>query len=482
MRFRDTGIGMAFSRGLASGQSVLGGMRLPRHIRRGHALRVLLLTSGLGTGHSRAAAAVGRALASLAPAIRISTVDFWSLLDAAVARATQQTYLRLVTERPDLYQRLYQLDQRSWRNVLENGQALPEMLWELGALIAPLADSRADFRDWHWIDRLLYRQLGVLLSGPGAGEMTLRDIRQQAVVHQGWALLAKRLARRIARFAPDAVVASQVNIAALAAHLKAEQRFRAPLIGVVTDYGVHNFWLQPQIDVHCVPDASLCEALRAASIASSAQVTGVPLMPEFSHPPSAAAARAQLGLAADDPVVLVLGGGLGLGIGPVVRQLANSSRFQCAHPALLVLGGRNQKLAGELRVDPAVRRLQAAGRLQLLDWTEQMAVHMRAADIVIGKPGGLSTAEVLACGRPLFSTCSLRGQESFNVAFLESHGVGQLLTEENLERRVAELLADRESLRLIQARAWALGRRYGAQSVAALVLDAVRYAADARGS
>jgi UDP-N-acetylglucosamine:LPS N-acetylglucosamine transferase len=461
MRFQDTEIGTAIDVGRGFGQSAVDALRHPQRI------------SGLGTGHSRAAAAIGRALRDEARGTRIRTVDFWSLLDGSVAGALQQTYLRLVTEHPDLYQRLYQLDQHSWRNILENGQALPELLHELGALFAPLADPEVGAGERHWLDRLLFRQLATLLARPNENETAFRELRQQAVIHQSWALLAKRLSRRIARFAPDAVIATQVNMAALAAHLKARRRFRAPLIGLVTDYGVHNFWLQRQVDIHCVADESMTQQFNGASTTSRVEVTGIPLMPEFSHPPCAGAARQELGLAQPGPVVLILGGGLGLGIGSVVRCLARSLLVQPSRPTLIVLAGRNRRLAGELQGDPAVRDLMATGRLRVQGWTEQVMTYMRAADLVIGKPGGLSTAEVLACGRPLFSTCSLRGQESFNVAYLERHGVGQLLSEERLAQYIPALLDDQASLRRMQNRAWALGRRHGAQCVTALVFESV---------
>jgi len=474
MRFQDTEIGTAIAVARGFGQSTVDALRYPQRIRRGPGLRVLLLTSGLGTGHSRAAAAIGRALRDKSRGTRIRTVDFWSLLDGSVAGALQQTYLRLVTEHPDLYQRLYQLDQHSWRNILENGQALPELLHELGALFAPLADPEAGAGERHWLDRLLFRQLATLLARPDENETAFRELRQQAVIHQSWALLAKRLSRRIARFAPDAVIATQVNMAALAAHLKARRRFRAPLIGLVTDYGVHNFWLQRQIDIHCVADESMTQQFNGASTASRVEVTGIPLMPEFSQPACAGAARREFGLPQTGPVVLILGGGLGLGIGSVVRCLARSLLVRPSRPTLIVLAGRNRRLAGELQGDPAVRDLMATGRLRVQGWTEQVMTYMRAADIVIGKPGGLSTAEVLACGRPLFSTCSLRGQESFNVAYLERHGVGQLLSEERLAQYIPALLDDQASLRRMQSRAWALGRRHGAQRVTDLVFESVQ--------
>ena len=82
--------------------------------------RVLLLTSTLGSGHLRAAQAVEAALLEQCPAAKVEMLDFWSLMDAGVAQAVRQTYLRLVQERLQLYDRIFQLDERTWRRVLES--------------------------------------------------------------------------------------------------------------------------------------------------------------------------------------------------------------------------------------------------------------------------------------------------------------------------------------------------------------------------
>ena len=81
--------------------------------------RVLLLTSNLGAGHSRAAKAIELALLSRVPAAQVRTLDLWSLMHASVADTVRQTYLRLVQAHPDLYESIYQLDERTWRRIID---------------------------------------------------------------------------------------------------------------------------------------------------------------------------------------------------------------------------------------------------------------------------------------------------------------------------------------------------------------------------
>lgn len=79
-------------------------------------------------------------------------------------------------------------------------------------------------------------------------------------------------------------------------------------------------------------------------------------------------------------------------------------------------------------------------------------------------------AEALACGRPLLATRSLRGQESFNVRFLEQHGVGRLVPEDDLPAAIDSLFANPGELVRIQHRAWTLGKRDGASRIAEMAL------------
>ena len=426
--------------------------------------RVLLLTSTLGSGHLRAAQAVEAALLERSPTATVQTLDFWSLMDAGVAQTLRQTYLRLVQQRPELYDRIYRLDQHTWRGILEGNQALPTVLAEGLELLAATGadDTRLEPGGVrHVLDRVLFRLLCAVLSkrahgssGNGVPGRLLAPI----LIAWGWARLARRLEARLRAFGPDVVIATQMHPAALLSLVKKHRGLTTPLIGVLTDFGVHDFWMQPEIDGYCVAHEAMDGLPGVASGRSRMTVTGIPLMPGFSSPPSPREARLQLHLDPDVAAVLVLGGGLGLGVDAVAaRLLAGVPGVQ-----VLVLAGRNASALAPLGELAA----RYPGRLSAWGWTEQTEVFLRAADVVVGKPGGLTVAEALACGRPLWATRSLCGQESFNVRFLEQHGVGRLVPEDELPTALASLLANPAELARIQQRAWTLGKRDGASRIA----------------
>jgi UDP-N-acetylglucosamine:LPS N-acetylglucosamine transferase len=423
--------------------------------------RILLLTSGLGCGHIRAADAVAEAIGRRAPQAVVLRLDFWSLMNPGVAAAIQQTYLQLVQRHSDVYARVHQLDQHTWRRIIENDVEPPEEVIELVEIILEnheVADQLRSALDEYPSDLLLYPTACAAL--PGKPLLGFRNLAlpRRALAKWVWSTLRRRMEQHIREFEPDVAVSTQMVPGALVSAVKADRGIRLPSIGVLTDFAVHDYWVQHGTDLYCVPDESATGPLVAADLGARVAVTGIPLMAGFANPPTSAESRAMLGLDVSTPVVLVLGGGLGLGVDAVAQRLLVAlPRLQ-----LLVMTGRNSA-AREALAPVAVRH---DPRLIVCDWTDRMEAFLAAADIVVGKPGGLTVAETLACGRPLLATRSLRGQEGFNVDFIERNGVGRLLNDEELTAQVSSWLADPGSLAAVQARALKLGRRNGAAEIA----------------
>jgi processive 1,2-diacylglycerol beta-glucosyltransferase len=437
----------------------------------GDSTRVLLLTSGLGCGHVRAAQAIE---AAFPRHVEVANIDLWSLMNPGVARACQETYLELVIDHPDLYERLYRLDEHTWRQILESESGPPRPVLEVLQLISVIAEAAVPSipRGGRYAsDRMLLSLLCAALPYD-ADSLAGNGVRARlAVMKWVWQRLIRRLEPAVREFAPDAIISTQMIPAAMVSYLKHRGKVDAPMIGVVTDFGVHDFWRQPGVDAYCVAHESIAASLAETCTHADVEATGVPLMPDFAAVMSQGEARRELDLPQHGPIALVLGGGLGLSVDQAAQLLVKGTDL-----CVVAMAGRNETVYGRL----AALGAGAAGRLRTYQWTDRMDLFFRAADLIVGKPGGVSMAEALACGRPLLATRSLNGQEGFNVRFLEQHDVGGLVADGELLPRVQALVRDRERLLDMQRRAWLLGHREGAARVVELTLDlASAYRGDA---
>jgi processive 1,2-diacylglycerol beta-glucosyltransferase len=193
---------------------------------------------------------------------------------------------------------------------------------------------------------------------------------------------------------------------------------------VVTDFDVHWSWVQKSLDEYFVADNEISARLVNRGIAREhIHVTGIPVCPVFSRTYDSAACKTSLGLQPDKPTVLLMAGGFGVTkIDDTARRLLSHA----SHLQLIGIAGRNQQLYASLE---KVTK-EFPGRFVPVGFTGEVEKYMAASDIVISKPGGLTTSECLALGKPLIIVDPIPGQEEHNATYLLEHGAGVLAYDE----------------------------------------------------
>lgn len=275
---------------------------------------------------------------------------------------------------------------------------------------------------------------------------------------------SRGFAQHVKKFQPDAVLCVHPLPLEVLGHMRAKSGETGPLsVCIVTDFEAHALWIEPSVDLYCVaaPEAKASLAARGVK-AEDVAVTGIPILSKFSGPVDGASVRRRMGLRDDLPVVLVLGGGFGMG--PVASILEQLDRMELLFQTVVV-AGRNL----ELRQDLAVKDRRHP--THVLGFCSNMHELMTAADIIVTKPGGLTTSEALAIGRPLVIINPIPGQETANSDFLLEHGAAIKINRlEDLQFRLEQAL-ETKKLAQLSAAAKALGRPGAAKDVCQAVLQ-----------
>ena len=231
-------------------------------------------------------------------------------------------------------------------------------------------------------------------------------------------VVSYHLPRLIDRYAPDVLVHTHFLAPEILSGRMPRTMPRQAV--VVTDFAAHNLWLQPKIDRYFVA----ADEVRVHLVSSGVEprrvlVTGIPIDPRFGTLPTRADARAELSLPVDRDVLLVMASGMerrtAMSVAEHLRELRWPAR------AILVCG-RSE----ELRTDLVRATAEPEGLVdfEVLGFTTRMPTLMAAADVLIGKPGGLTTSEAFAAGLPFAVVQPYPLQEEANANYIIEHGAG----------------------------------------------------------
>ena len=281
------------------------------------------------------------------------------------------------------------------------------------------------------------------------------------------------LRKAIDAFAPDAIVCTHFLPAEMLMHEIRRERMTVPVWVQVTDFDLHGMWVIPHMTGFFAASDEIAFRMRANRIeAQRVHTTGIPVMPEFTQPQDRQACAERFGLDPTRPTIMLMGGGAGVGkLDEVAARL-----MQLEHDfQLIVLAGRNEAALARLKI----QAVEQPGRLSPFGFTNEVALLMACSDLVITKPGGLTTSECLAMGVPMVVYAPIPGQEERNADYvLEQGAVLKAVDLISLEYRVRQLLAEPE--RLTRMRECA--RRLGQPQAARRVLDIVQAQLDCRQS
>lgn len=367
--------------------------------------KILLLYISEHSGHHRASLAIEKALKTLDPAIETLNLNSFNYTNPILEKVINRAYLGVIKRTPELWDYLYDNP-----NVLQKTQKLREL-----------------------IHRFNTDKLKGLLD----------------------------------EFKPNAIVCTQAFPCGMIADYKKSFNLTMPLVGVLTDYAPHSYWIYNNVDKYVVPSEETGKKLINNGIdPAKIETFGIPIDPKFQKSIDKDKIRQALSIDKDKPCVLIMGGTQGLGpIKEVVWSLDRSGMPL----QMIVASGTNKKVFRWINARHFHKKVIALFDAPNVD--ELMDV----SSIVLTKPGGITTAEALAKGIPMIIVNPLPGQEAMNTKFLLKEGVAvKAENPSDAAILLKELLYNRNKLMAMGNKARSLSRPDSAINIARLVLGLVK--------
>jgi processive 1,2-diacylglycerol beta-glucosyltransferase len=271
------------------------------------------------------------------------------------------------------------------------------------------------------------------------------------------------LIKLIIDYDPEMIVSTHFLPAELVSWLLCRKRINAGHAIVVTDLDAHAMWLCRHYDQYFVALEETKEHLRRMGVdPHHINVSGIPIDPVFAQFKSKSELRDKFGLKQDLTTIIISAGGFG--VGPMEQLLA--ALAQMTHPVqVIAMCGKNDLL--RKRLEAVSRKSSNHLLIKPLGFTTQVDEYMAAADMVLGKPGGLTTAEALSKGLIFVIVNPIPGQEERNSDHLLEEGAGIRCNNlPTLAYKLDTLLGDEERMQAMRVNALRLAHPLAALEIA----------------
>lgn len=285
-------------------------------------------------------------------------------------------------------------------------------------------------------------------------------------------LLSIKLNKILQTYKPDLIISTHPFSSHMCAILKKKKKINTKIATIITDYAPHSQWLMHSvyIDYFFVAHDGMKEDLLKRGIKEKQiKVTGIPLSNRFLVHYNKEKILSEFNLSPDKRTVLFFAGGeQGFGKDKIFNML-KSIIETFPNLQVIAISGKNEKMKQQF--DNLVSKTNSDETVKVLKYTNKIPELMSVSDLVITKPGGLTTTESLASGLPIIVINPIPGQEEENAEFLEEKGVGIWIKKnDNIEDELYKVLNSEEKLQSMKINARLLAKKNSTRDICEILL------------
>lgn len=286
-------------------------------------------------------------------------------------------------------------------------------------------------------------------------------------------LMAIKLNKLFKNGAPDLIISTHPFSSQMCATLKSKGKINSQIATILTDYAPHRQWLEkPEyVNYFFVAHDGMVEDLVKRGIdRNKIYSTGIPLSNRFLAHYDKDGILEEFGLAKNKATVLFFAGGeYGFGKDTTFNILKTIIE-EFDNLQVVAIAGKNVKM--QAKFETLIKETDSEDTVKVLSYTNKVPELMSISDIVISKPGGLTTTESLASGLPIIVINPIPGQEEENAEFLEQNGVGIWLKKnDNIKEKLREILSSTEKIKEMKINARLLSKKNSTADICKILLE-----------
>lgn len=227
-------------------------------------------------------------------------------------------------------------------------------------------------------------------------------------------IIEKRLLKIIHHEKPDLIVVTHPLVTNVLGTLKGEKEFNTPIISIVTDYMIHQAYINDDIDAYIVGSDYTKETMINKGVEESKVYPyGIPVRKSFLDYSGTVKKDYNVDLS-----VLLMGGSMGSSqLEKALQNLIKTEHYL----KIIVVCGNNNKL--KKRIEKLVEENNGSKKIEIYGFVDHIPELMDKADVIITKPGGLTTTEAIIKNIPMIVPYYIPGQEGENADFLVETGM-----------------------------------------------------------
>ena len=285
-------------------------------------------------------------------------------------------------------------------------------------------------------------------------------------------LFALKLNKLIKEIKPDLIISTHFFASEMCTVLKRKNKLSCKIATVLTDYAPHGQWLvhHEYIDYFFVAHSGMKSNLIEKGVdASKIYATGIPLSNKFLLNYNKEDILEEFGLLPDKMTVLFFAGGSSHFARGTASNIFSSFIDDFPDIQVLTITGKSEHLKEEF--EQLVEENNRGTSIKVLPFTDKVPQLMQVSDLVITKPGGLTTTESLASGLPIVVIDPIPGQEVENASFLEENGVAVWIRKKDKPKEILkDLFSNPDKLKSMKIKAKLLAKRNSTKDICETLL------------